>query len=76
MRIHIQQLSDVNLAIFAKLNMAIVLTGTIIPNTKVTHSDWRQRRKEYIHALKYYSRYAPVFFWKILHIIFLMMKNL
>ena len=44
-------------------DIAIVLTGTIIPNASFTvHSDWKIRRREYLAAIDYYSQYAPVFF--------------
>lgn len=44
-------------------NIAIILTGTIIPNsTYVLHTDPQQRRNEYLKAAKYYARFAPVYF--------------
>lgn len=44
------------------MKFAILLTGTIIPNVKVTHSNWEKRRLEYLDAIRYYSKFAPVFF--------------
>lgn len=45
------------------IDVGIVLTGTIIPNsTFVVHSDVDKRRSEYLAAIKYYKEFAPVFF--------------
>jgi hypothetical protein len=43
---------------------AIVLTGTIVPNTNLhtRYSDREARRKEYLEAIHYYRSFAPVFF--------------
>lgn len=50
------------------MELAIVLTGTIIPNASYTsHADWRVRRGEYLQAIKYYSNYGPVFFLENSH---------
>lgn len=46
-----------------KNNMAIVLTGTIIPNsTMVVISDPTIRRNEYLKAINFYRQFAHVFF--------------
>ncbi len=44
--------------------VAIVLTGTIIPNTtnQLQHRDPLVRRSEYLTAIKFYSQFAPVYF--------------
>lgn len=44
-------------------SIAIVLTGTIIPNTiAVRHADPQKRRLEYLSALRYYSSFGQVYF--------------
>jgi hypothetical protein len=44
-------------------DLAIVLTATIVPNAPfVQHTDPQARRDEYLTALRYYSRFARVFF--------------
>jgi hypothetical protein len=45
-------------------SIAIVLTGTIIPNTtnQLLHCDSDARKKEYLTAINFYSQFAPVFF--------------
>lgn len=44
-------------------DLAIVLTGTIIPNAPFTaHNDPQRRRREYLEAISFYSRFAPVYF--------------
>ncbi len=43
--------------------LAIVLTGTIIPNaTFTTHADPAVRRREYLAAIDCYRQFAPVYF--------------
>jgi hypothetical protein len=44
--------------------VAIVLTGTIIPNTsnQLQHRDPSVRKSEYLAAIKFYSQFAPVYF--------------
>ncbi len=44
--------------------LAIVLTGTIIPNTtnQLQHCDPIIRKSEYLAAIKFYSQFAPVYF--------------
>lgn len=45
------------------VDIGIVLTGTIIPNsTFVVHFDADKRRLEYLTAIKYYKKFAPVYF--------------
>ncbi len=45
------------------IDIAIVLTATIVPNaTFVAHSDPALRRAEYLAAIKYYKNFAPVYF--------------
>jgi hypothetical protein len=44
-------------------DFAIVLTGTITPNSIMTsHTDTAIRRQEYLNAVNFYTRFAPVFF--------------
>lgn len=44
-------------------DIAIVLTGTIIPNAPFTaHNDPQIRRREYLQAIKFYREFAPVYF--------------
>jgi len=44
-------------------DIAIVLTGTIIPNSNlVSHMNVEERKKEYLYTLEYYKRYSPVYF--------------
>jgi hypothetical protein len=44
-------------------DLAIVLTGTIVPNAPFTaHNDPQARRQEYLSALRFYSQFAPVYF--------------
>jgi len=44
-------------------DLAIVLTGTIIPNTTFCdYSDPDKRKKEYLNSIQYYSQFAPVHF--------------
>jgi hypothetical protein len=46
-----------------KPDIAILLTGTIIPHSSfVVHTDPKLRRDEYIIAIKYYSQFCPVYF--------------
>lgn len=46
-----------------KIDIAIVLTGTIIPNDPSSvHADPQVRRSEYLRALHYYSQFVPVYF--------------
>lgn len=43
--------------------LALVLTGTIIPNAPFTaHADPQTRRREYLAALEFYRQFAPVYF--------------
>jgi hypothetical protein len=54
-------------SIFSMINdmnkFAIVLTGTITPNSiRTTHVDTMMRRQEYLNAVKFYTKFAPVFF--------------
>lgn len=45
------------------IDVGIVLTGTIIPNsTFVLHSNFKERKQEYLAAIKYYKDFAPVYF--------------
>lgn len=45
------------------VNMGIVLTGTIKPNSNfVVIKDVTERRRQYLEALEYYSQFAPVWF--------------
>jgi hypothetical protein len=47
----------------SQLDMAIVLTGTITPNTKyVAYLDAERRELEYLSMIHYYQNIAPVFF--------------
>lgn len=44
-------------------DLAIVLTGTIIPNAPFTaHNDPAIRRREYLTAINFYRQFAPVYF--------------
>jgi hypothetical protein len=44
-------------------DIAILLTGTIIPHSSfVVHADPKLRRDEYITAINYYSQFCPVYF--------------
>jgi hypothetical protein len=44
-------------------DIAILLTGTIIPHSSfVVHADPKRRRQEYITAIKYYSQFCLVYF--------------
>lgn len=44
-------------------DIAIVLTGTIIPNAPFTaYSDPLKRRREYLEAIRFYGQFAPVYF--------------
>lgn len=44
-------------------DLAIVLTGTIVPNAPFTaHNDPQTRRQEYLTALRFYSQFASVYF--------------
>lgn len=46
-----------------KMNICIVLTGTIVPNAiKKTYLDPMKRRKEYLDSIKYYTKFAKVYF--------------
>jgi hypothetical protein len=43
--------------------IAIVLTGTIVPNSVLTdHIDPETRRQEYLQAIHFYIQFAPVYF--------------
>jgi hypothetical protein len=43
--------------------IAIVLTGTIVPNSVLTaYLDPETRRKEYLQAIHFYTQFAPVYF--------------
>jgi hypothetical protein len=43
--------------------MAIVLSGTIVPNAPFTpYAEPAVRRKEYLDAINFYGRFAPVYF--------------
>jgi hypothetical protein len=43
--------------------LAIVLTGTIVPNSIMTaHIDPQVRRQEYLDAIHFYTKFAPVYF--------------
>jgi hypothetical protein len=43
--------------------IAIVLTGTIIPNSILTsHSDPGVRKQEYLKSIHFYTKFAPVYF--------------
>jgi hypothetical protein len=43
--------------------IAIVLTGTIIPNSILTfHADPAIRRQEYLNSIHFYTNFAPVYF--------------
>lgn len=45
------------------MDIGIVITGSIIPNSPlVVHSNPEKRKQEYIRALYYYKRFAPVYF--------------
>ena len=45
------------------VNCAIVLTGTIVPNSNfTTYTNPQVRRAEYLAAIHYYSGFAPVYF--------------
>ncbi|OGT07456.1 MAG: hypothetical protein A2103_04270 [Gammaproteobacteria bacterium GWF2_41_13] len=45
------------------IDIGIILTGTIVPNsTFVVHSDIDKRRLEYLEAIKFYKKFAPVYF--------------
>jgi hypothetical protein len=42
---------------------AIVLTGALIPSAPfTTHADPQTRRREYLEAIRFYRRFAPVYF--------------
>ncbi len=44
-------------------NIAIVLTGTIVPNAAFTvYADPGRRKREYLDAIHYYRQFAPVYF--------------
>jgi hypothetical protein len=45
-------------------SVAIVLTGTIVPNTtaQLKHRDPSQRKEEYLTAINFYNKFAPVYF--------------
>jgi hypothetical protein len=45
-------------------SVAIVLTGTIVPNTtaQLQHCDPNQRKEEYLTAINFYNKFAPVYF--------------
>lgn len=44
-------------------DLAIVLTGTIVPNAPFTaHSDPQIRRREYLEAINFYRKFATVYF--------------
>jgi glycosyltransferase involved in cell wall biosynthesis len=44
-------------------DLAVVLTGTIVPNVPdVRHADPAKRKAEYLEAIRYYSGFAPVYF--------------
>jgi hypothetical protein len=45
-------------------SVAIVLTGTIVPNTtaQLQHRDPIQRKQEYLTAINFYNKFAPVYF--------------
>jgi hypothetical protein len=44
-------------------DLAIVLTGTIVPNAPFTaHNDPKIRRQEYLTAINFYRQFAPVYF--------------
>lgn len=44
-------------------DVAIVLTGTIIPQTRyVKYTNWQKRREEYLSAIRYYGQFCQVFF--------------
>jgi hypothetical protein len=46
-----------------KDKVAIVLTGTIIPNSILTaHVDPEIRKQEYLKSIKFYTEFAPVYF--------------
>ena len=50
-------------AIMPPNDLAIVLTGTIVPSAPFTvHNDPRIRRREYLEAIRFYSEFAPVYF--------------
>jgi hypothetical protein len=43
--------------------MSIVLTGTIVPNSILTaHADSQVRKKEYLRAIKFYTKFSHVYF--------------
>lgn len=45
------------------MEFAIVLTGTIIPNTiLVSYENGEERRRDYLIAIEYYRKFSPVFF--------------
>ena len=45
------------------IDLPILLTGTIIPNSiLVNHLDFKQRKEEYIEAIKYYQNFGQVIF--------------
>ncbi|HJI74602.1 MAG TPA: hypothetical protein OIM03_10105 [Veillonellaceae bacterium] len=44
-------------------DIALVLTGTIVPTTRYSkYRDWKVRRLEYLKALNYYSQYGKIYF--------------
>lgn len=44
-------------------DLAIVLTGTIVPNAPFTaYNDPQARRREYLEAINFYREFAPVYF--------------
>jgi hypothetical protein len=44
--------------------IAIVLTGTIVPNVSILTKqiDWQHRRQEYLNSICFYKDFAPVYF--------------
>jgi glycosyltransferase involved in cell wall biosynthesis len=53
----------INGMVTRRQKIAIVLTGTIVPNTTfVAHSNVDQRRLEYLSAIKFYRQFGPVYF--------------
>ncbi len=47
----------------SQADLAIVLTGTIVPNAPFTaHNDPQVRRLEYLKAINFYRKFAPVYF--------------
>lgn len=56
-------MTDIRYMANVRMSMGIVLTGTIKPNSNfVVIKDVTERRQQYLEALEYYRRFAPVWF--------------